>query len=197
VSACARVMEWAYGQQIKPSSRKSVFVYLCYRANDELGEAWPSVPLICKHTGYDRDTVIDSLDDLPAQHRIEDTGQRKGLTRSVKVYRIIGYPISSRKNGTAKQSGFSAKQSEFSPKQSDSSLENRQNTQRKGAPLKNLIDAKERKAALEKELEKMRADSRNFLYGVDATKKWKPEVKHRVDAMKERLEECKTFILGV
>ena len=118
-------LDWAYAQNIKPGTRKNIFVYLCRRAND-LAEAWPSITLICKATGFDRDTVIESLSDLESRGRIEDTGGRKGLTRSVIVYRIISLPISSRKNGTAKQSGFSPKQSGFSQ-------EKRQNKQKYAA----------------------------------------------------------------
>jgi len=125
-------LDWAYAQNIKPGTRKNIFVYLCRRAND-LTEAWPSITLICKATGFDRDTVIESLSDLERRGRIEDTGGRKGLTRSVIVYRIIDLRISSKKNGTAKQSGFSAKQSEFSPKQSGFSQEKRQNRQKYAA----------------------------------------------------------------
>jgi DNA-binding transcriptional MocR family regulator len=127
--SCRAAMKWAYGQQIKPSSRKNVFVNLCYHRNELTGETWPSISLIREETGLDRDTVIESLDDLISQKRIEDTGQRKGQTRSVKVYRVVGFPVSSRKNGTAKHAEFSTKQSEFSQKQSGFSPENKQNKQ--------------------------------------------------------------------
>jgi pyocin large subunit-like protein len=125
-------LRWAYPQKIKPSSRKSVFLNLAYHYNDDLNQAWPSVALICEETSLDRDTVILALDDLEAQKRIEDTGQRKGLTRSVKVYRFVGFVVSSRENGTAKQSEFSGKQSGFFPRQSEVSPENTQNQQRNG-----------------------------------------------------------------
>lgn len=136
----ARHLLWAYEQNIKPGTRKNIFVYLVYRANDERGESWPSISLICKATGYDRDTVIDSLADLLRRRLTDDTGQRKGATCSVIVYRIVNLPVSSRKNGTAKQSGFPPKQSEFSPKQSRFSPENKQNKQKYAAAASALAE---------------------------------------------------------
>src|SRR5262249_48376144 len=72
---------------------------------------WLRVDTISEESGCYRNTVIAALDDLEKLGHIEDTGERKGLTRSIKTYRLKpgNQPArSSVKKHTAKQCGFSS-----------------------------------------------------------------------------------------
>lgn len=81
-----QAMTWAYGQQMK-SSVKFVLVTLCNYADVE-GRLWPSVADLVERTCLDRKTVIAAVGALEAAGFLVDTGERKGRTRQVKVYRI-------------------------------------------------------------------------------------------------------------
>ena len=86
-----RHINWVRGQKIRPASRKNVLFVLANHANDE-NEVWLKLETICEETGHHRDTVIEALDDLEKQQWIQDTGKRKGKTRSIKVYRLLSSP---------------------------------------------------------------------------------------------------------
>jgi hypothetical protein len=80
---------WALEQFIKPSSTKFVLVVLADSANQD-GKVWNSVETLCRKTCQDRKTVIDSIDRLEEMGLLLDTGERKGKTGLVKVYRLNG-----------------------------------------------------------------------------------------------------------
>lgn len=79
-------MTWAYGQKMK-SSVKFVLVTLCNYADAE-GRLWPSLADLVEKTCLDRKTVIAAVGALEEAGLLADTGERKGKTRQVKVYRI-------------------------------------------------------------------------------------------------------------
>ncbi|MCM1512483.1 MAG: helix-turn-helix domain-containing protein [Oxalobacter formigenes] len=82
-----QAMTWAYGQRMK-SSVKFVLVTLCNYADAEC-RLWPSVADLVEKTCLDRKTVIAAVGALEAGGFLVDTGERKGKTRQIKVYRIV------------------------------------------------------------------------------------------------------------
>jgi hypothetical protein len=80
-------MQWAFTQDIKPSSVKFVLVSLGDNAQHD-GLAWPSLAAICEKTGLDRKTVISALDKLEVSGFLKDSGKRTGRTGQIKVYQF-------------------------------------------------------------------------------------------------------------
>ena len=79
---------WAWKQQIRPS-HKLILLSLADRAGAD-DTAWPSKKQLEFDTGIERKTVMDALRQLETVGLIEDTGSRKGPTRQVPVYRLVG-----------------------------------------------------------------------------------------------------------
>lgn len=77
----------AFKAEIKPSSLKFVLVSLADYANEE-GEAYPSVQTLCNKTCQDRKTVLSNLKKLVERGIIFDTGDRKGRTKQIPVFRL-------------------------------------------------------------------------------------------------------------
>ena len=92
-------INWALKLPIKHSTAKFVLVAIANHANGEDWVAWPSVAQLTEATSQDRKTVLANMQRLIQLGYLIDTGERKGKTKSVVVYRI-----SNPKNGTAKQS---------------------------------------------------------------------------------------------
>lgn len=95
----------------------SILNILAYRA-DEKSECWPSITSLCESSSADRKTVIKVLQSLMDKNIIIKTGEMKGRTKSVPVYKLsLSSPVSgtarnlssttfsrsSTKSGTAKQ----------------------------------------------------------------------------------------------
>jgi hypothetical protein len=80
-------MTWVFAQDIRPSHAKFVLVSVANCANEN-GLAWPSIAHICDVTSQDRKTVIKALQALERTGHIEDTGERKGSTKQIKVYQF-------------------------------------------------------------------------------------------------------------
>lgn len=78
---------WAFKQDIRPSATKFVLVAVANCANEN-GIAYPSVAYLANATCQDRKTVITAIDRLADLGFIEDTGQRTGRTKQIKVYRL-------------------------------------------------------------------------------------------------------------
>lgn len=78
---------WALGQPLKHSSAKFVLVALANCADSE-GKAWPSVAYLCDATSQDRKTVIENLRRLKESGLLVNTGEMKGRTGQVPVYRL-------------------------------------------------------------------------------------------------------------
>ena len=72
---------------IRPSTRKFVAVVMANFANDE-GCCYPSIETLCRLTACDRKTVMKSISELVKLGVIKDTGQRKGVTGRVRVFRL-------------------------------------------------------------------------------------------------------------
>jgi hypothetical protein len=89
---------WAYAQPIKQSSVKFVLVTLANFASEH-GLCFPSIECICVQTALDRKTVISALATLQHDRYMIDTGERRGRTGQVKVYRLLCSPKHS-ENGT-------------------------------------------------------------------------------------------------
>lgn len=90
--------QWAFDQDIKPSSVKFVLVTLGDIAQGP--EVWPSVALLAEKTGQDRKTVMAALDKLEAMGYLADTKKRVGNTGQIKVYRFNFARSNSTENGT-------------------------------------------------------------------------------------------------
>lgn len=82
-------MRWAKKVKTGKSSAKSVLTWLA----DMCGAdhcAFPSIPALAEATELDKKTVQSSLQHLVALGLIEDTGERRGRTRQIPVYRLVG-----------------------------------------------------------------------------------------------------------
>lgn len=79
-------MKWAIRQRLDPVPRL-ILVALADRANTN-GLAWPSVAWLAEFCGFHRTTIMRDLNRLQRARLIENTGDRKGDTRQVKVWRL-------------------------------------------------------------------------------------------------------------
>ncbi len=82
-------MRWAFMQQPEKSADKFILLVLADRA-DEVCCCFPSIKRIHQDTLLDRKTIIASLKRLIETGFIRDTGERKGATKQVKVYQLLG-----------------------------------------------------------------------------------------------------------
>lgn len=121
---------WALAQQIKPSSMKFVLVALANCASSDSWKAYPSVQYLADATGQDRKTVLANISKLKDLGVLEDTGERKGGTNQVIVYRLncteIGTVKQSQKRNSTENGTvpfFRGKSTVFPYKQSQNSLE--------------------------------------------------------------------------
>jgi len=105
------------------STRKLVALALADNARDDTDLCWPSLQHLIHKTGLDRKTIIAAIASLEADGILEDSGEREGKTRQIKVYRITVPKLVSlrtaysqaREKGPKsprKQTRFSAKQSQ-------------------------------------------------------------------------------------
>lgn len=83
---------WAAKQKTGSSSSKLVLMGLASCASSDHC-AFPSIKWLCEFSELDRKTVIEALKRLTAGlfPLIKDTGERKGRTKQVKVYRLASY----------------------------------------------------------------------------------------------------------
>lgn len=116
-------------QPVEKSPAKFVLVAMANESRD--GETvWTAVATLADATAQDRKTVIENIKRLVAMGYIEDTGERRGSTKQVVVYRFktpeIGTVKESQKrnsteNGTVPV--FHVKSPVFPSKESQNSLE--------------------------------------------------------------------------
>ena len=92
-------INWALTRQIKHSTAKFVLVVMANCADAQDWLAWPSVAHLSEATGQDRKTVIENIKRLISMGFITDTGERKGSTKQVPIYRL-----NESENGTVKES---------------------------------------------------------------------------------------------
>jgi hypothetical protein len=88
---------WALGQKVDRSSAKFILVAMANLANTDM-TCFPSVQYLADATCQDRKTVVENMKRLRDSGHITDTGERKGGTGQVPVYRL-----NSTENGTVKQ----------------------------------------------------------------------------------------------
>jgi predicted transcriptional regulator len=83
-------VKWAMDQPVERATAKFVLVVMADCVNGESGEmvCWPSSTHICKVTGMDQKTVVECLRRLRASGFIAPTGDKKGATGQVPVYRL-------------------------------------------------------------------------------------------------------------
>ena len=80
------------------SSEQQVLSILAFRANDD-AECWPSVKSLHSDSKLDRKVILNCLSSLIEKKLILKTGEMKGRTKSVPVYKLT---LSSTQTGTAK-----------------------------------------------------------------------------------------------
>jgi DNA-binding transcriptional regulator YhcF (GntR family) len=78
---------WALAQPVRHSSAKFVLVVMANRADGDM-ICWPSMADVSAQTAQDRKTVQENIRRLREAGFIEDTGERKGSTKQVIVYRL-------------------------------------------------------------------------------------------------------------
>lgn len=78
---------WAWKQQVPMASAKFVLIALADQMTTDL--AFMAVSTIARRTGLDRKTVMMSIARLSEWGFIEDTGEKRGRTGSIPVYRVL------------------------------------------------------------------------------------------------------------
>ncbi len=81
-------VRWAYEQEGLSAPRRLVLIAFAMHA-DRNGFTWPSAETISRETGLHRDTVRTQTTALSQDAKIHDTGERRGTTSQVKVFRLI------------------------------------------------------------------------------------------------------------
>lgn len=79
---------WALQAPIKRSATKFVLTLLGNCADGDSWEAFPSIAYIADCTALDRKTVVAALRFLCAEGYISDTGDRRGQTKQIPIYRL-------------------------------------------------------------------------------------------------------------
>ncbi|MDL0069417.1 DnaT-like ssDNA-binding domain-containing protein [Enterobacter chengduensis] len=82
-------MRWAKKAKTGRSSAKSVLTWLADMCGADL-TTYPSIAALSEATELDKKTVQASLQHLIAMGFIQDTGERRGRTKQIPVYKLIG-----------------------------------------------------------------------------------------------------------
>ena len=80
---------WAWAAPVNNSSQRLVLLSLADRAGEE-HTAWPSIERLAKDTVLDKKTVQKVILELIKLGLVEDTGERTGPTRRVRVLKLNG-----------------------------------------------------------------------------------------------------------
>ena len=80
---------WAWAAPVNNSSQRLVLLSLADRAGEE-HTAWPSIERLAKDTVLDKKTVQKVILELINLGLVEDTGERTGPTRRVRVLKLNG-----------------------------------------------------------------------------------------------------------
>ena len=80
---------WAWAAPVNNSSQRLVLLSLADRAGEE-HTAWPSIERLAKDTVLDKKTVQKVILELIKLGLVEDTGERKGPTKRVRVLKLNG-----------------------------------------------------------------------------------------------------------
>lgn len=81
-----RAVSWAFEQKLKTSSKLVLLALADYVGQD--GEAYPSIETLESKTSLERKAIFRALRVLKDIGYIEDTGERRGSTKRITVYRI-------------------------------------------------------------------------------------------------------------
>lgn len=91
----------SYKQKNLSSSEKSVLVRLAWHADINSHECFPSIKSIAVDTSLNRKTVQQSLASLVEKNLIKATGEMKGRTKLIPVYKVT---LNDPNTGTIKKS---------------------------------------------------------------------------------------------
>ena len=80
---------WAWLAPVKSSTQRLVLLSLADRAG-EYHTCFPSVARITKDTKLNRKTIMKVIGELIELGLVEDTGHKKGTTKQIIVYRLLG-----------------------------------------------------------------------------------------------------------
>lgn len=80
---------WAWSRRVSKSTSKLVLLALADRAGAD-HTSFPTVETLSNDTELNRKTIISAIQHLQELGLIKDTGLRKGATRKVVVYELIG-----------------------------------------------------------------------------------------------------------
>ncbi|MBF7690848.1 helix-turn-helix domain-containing protein [Acinetobacter pollinis] len=80
---------WAWKAPVQTSTQRLVLISLADRAGED-HTCFPSYERLTKDTLLNRKTIVKVISELIGLQLIQDTGERKGVTRQVKVYRLTG-----------------------------------------------------------------------------------------------------------
>lgn len=105
---------WALKERVGRSSTKCVLIVLANCATPEESICWPSAEYLADATCQDRKTVIENLRRLRELGYLEDTGERRGRTGQVHVYRLKRPESGTVPKTEAKGADFAAEQSRIS-----------------------------------------------------------------------------------
>lgn len=84
-----QALAWAAKQRVARAADKLILIAYAERCNDETGCAYPSLAWLEEFSSLDRKTVVESIKRLCSAKLIEDTGERAGRTKQVKIYRVL------------------------------------------------------------------------------------------------------------
>jgi len=105
MSVEATIWAWSLTKQQVSSLEKLILLSLADRANEKM-ECFPSAARLEKDCNTNIKTIYKSLENLCKKNIIQKTGQMKGRTKSVPVYRLLNIRVredlSTPKNGLSK-----------------------------------------------------------------------------------------------
>ena len=79
---------WAWKAPVNTSTQRLVLLSLADRAGED-HTCFPSYERLVKDTLLNRKTVVKVIGELIQMGLIQDTGERKGATKQVKVYKLL------------------------------------------------------------------------------------------------------------
>ena len=83
------------------AAEKLIALAYADRHNEETGCAYPSIAWLCEFSSLNRKTVVAAVGRLEACGLLSDSGERRGDTKQIKVYRLN---LNSAENGTVPKS---------------------------------------------------------------------------------------------
>lgn len=83
-----QALAWATKLRLGKAGDKLILVAFADRHNEESGCAYPSIAWLTEFSSLNRKTVIAAVERLVDAGLLEDSGERKGSTKQIKVYRV-------------------------------------------------------------------------------------------------------------